>query len=88
MSTYWGLYCETCNDESAHWYNHGDAQLELLVQHWPAIKKVYELRESLWRLEMHMPGSDALAFMDEHDGHDIVLASEYGDRRSVEKVAT
>lgn len=77
MSTYWGYYCKTCEENSEHWFNHGEKQLEeffiargIINKYDFAFVKIYTLGN--WAT------GDIHEFLDRHEGHDICLHSEYG----------
>jgi len=89
MSTRWGYKCETCNEESPHWWNHADEELAVIAKQWPTIKPVYELfqKRDIWHIRFTFPDlydhPDPLDFLDTHDGHVIVLHNEYNDTKAL-----
>jgi hypothetical protein len=46
VSTHWGYHCEKCDEDSPHWFNHGESILREFAQHWPILKPVYELAQN------------------------------------------
>ncbi len=88
MGTYWGYRCETCDVNSDRNWNHGDLQLELIYQHWPAIQEVHQLTmRDIPNLELRCLGwyddPSPLEFLTAHQGHVIVLSNEYGQTRAI-----
>lgn len=76
MSTYWGYRCETCNDDSESWLNHGEDTLVGLAQHYNAYKPILYLPRVL--ISVYPYDSAPVGFLQDHDGHVIVVLSEYG----------
>lgn len=85
MSKYWRYGCIDCDVDCGYDINHGDARLrDLAVVAWPAIRKLHETIKGSeiegW-LEIEMMGyQNIVGFLETHDGHQIELRSEYGDR--------
>lgn len=80
MSEYMGYYCRTCAVASEHWHNHGDAMLSEFYH----AKRC--LMGSIWVVLgtlARWPDTMMHTFLEEHDGHDIALQSEYGDVRDI-----
>jgi len=75
MSTRWGYRCETCQADSETTFNHAERELSTLARHYVALKPLLGL--SIIDIRA-LYGSDILHFLYEHDGHAIVLHSEYG----------
>ena len=88
MSEYWGYRCETCGVISPHWWNRGDGQLEVIASEWPVWRAALALRNG-W-IEVTCLGvhdePTPLTFLQEHDGHTLVLHSEYGTTRPLAPV--
>lgn len=84
MSTYWGYHCRTDDATSECWINHGDETLASVLKAWPQIKAVREIAD--WYVEIRVLGGhdELLPWLDEHDGHEIELENEYGDRQMVD----
>ena len=86
MSTYWGYRCQDCSQDTEHWLNHGEMALsEFFLAH--QLMHAYEFG---W-VEISILGSasyldEMRSFLDTHEGHDIVLANEYGETKPVESV--
>lgn len=83
MSTDWGYYCRTCQVESDTWINHGEEALSEFVY----IRNIIEASgyDFYW-IEVESISSysgDMREFLDQHKGHDICLASEYGDKKEL-----
>jgi hypothetical protein len=78
MSTNWGYRCKSCDEESAYWFNHGQDALNEIVENW---SHIVALEKSRWVEVDILRGRTAeiINFLDEHAGHDLILASEYGD---------
>lgn len=85
MSTYWGLYCEACDQQSPNYYNHGDDWLQEYIDHWPAIQEVLgcctALEVKTWADYEDVSPWD---FLREHYDHGVVPRDEYGRTRDHE----
>ena len=77
MSCDWGYYCTQCEVESETWFNHGENLLREIYAAWPHVRAIQEINGdieiSIWRYQ-------PWGFLAEHDGHPLMLASEYGDQ--------
>jgi hypothetical protein len=86
VSTYYNLECVTCGKESRDLGNHVDKQILALAAEWPAIKDALALIDRLSKyvdaeLSIMRPNFYEFSeFMRDHADHQIVLASEYGDK--------
>jgi hypothetical protein len=87
MSTRYGYHCKTCRQSSEYWLNHGDGALQEVIDAWPTIiKPAFELAANSGWIEVDIyvmgvsPYGDEtpLAFLRTHDGHSVVVESEYG----------
>lgn len=81
MSEKWGYYCEQCEVESGSWLNHGEAQLRACYVAWPHVRALQEM-EGDFEVALSIWGSysgDIWAFLQAHEGHPLLLCSEYGD---------
>ena len=93
MSTYYGYYCETCDESSPHWINHGDTALRALYAH----REVFCNAERLinetpiaslmqgieyWSGVVDTP--TPTEFLALHEGHTIGLEDEYRRRSPME----
>lgn len=79
MSVYWGYRCQDCNQETDHWFNHGEEQLSEYFAAYQLIKE-YQFR---W-FDINLLGGSGFydemqEFLDNHLRHNIVLCNEYGD---------
>lgn len=80
MSEYWSIKCNTCNiitDESA---NHLSSVLLNVMNHSNDFKRIME-SDTDGYIELGIMGhsSEFIDFVAEHDGHDMIILSEYGD---------
>lgn len=82
MSTYWGYICRTCNVASAHWHNHGDDVLVEFHHAWHALRDM-ELRLVGVATDSNWVDWDMAIFLEEHEGHDIALESEYNEVKDI-----
>lgn len=83
MSTWWGYRCRTCSQESERWANGstygGEAGLVTLL----AMRQELELLTALSDGALdtgslsHYAG-EALAWLDEHKGHDVAVVESCG----------
>jgi hypothetical protein len=89
MSTRFGYHCLTCHRSSEYWLNHGDAALQDVLDAWPTIiKPAFDFAaKSGWvEIEIYVMGVNRygdetpLDFLGSHDGHAVVVESEYGQR--------
>lgn len=93
MSMYYGFLCQNCGHESSTWLNrwHGARYLLAMIKHWqPIIKPFIQLTdenpdiagylipsiEELGITGCHYVDSP-IGFLTEHDGHTVVVRSEY-----------
>lgn len=84
MSTYWGYYCPQCDQESEHWYNHGQEQLRRVLAMWPHVKAAQAIDPDV---EVSLPGTGSpWGFLAQHDGHPLVLSNEYGQRWALDAI--
>ncbi len=86
MSNHWDLHCTKCNADAGLWWNHGDRGLAEVLPHLGALASMARLMRELpseVKVEVRFGLSDGAPDMDffiEHDGHPIVVLSEYGYR--------
>ena len=78
MSTYWGYYCKTCSENSAHWFNHGEKLLAEFFEAKNLIEKCNFAFVEIY-IQCDWASGDMHKFLDKHSGHDICLHSEYGN---------
>ncbi len=84
MSTYWGYYCKTCEENSDHWLNHGEKCMEEFF----IARDIFKKLNFTWvelQASSYWATSDMHEFLDKHDGHEICLHSEYGETKEFEK---
>ncbi|MCP3685394.1 MAG: hypothetical protein GY861_22310 [bacterium] len=79
MSTYYGYYCKTCDDQSPHWFPYGG---EVLRQLYFANRLL--IKNNFHSVEVHALGINNCVweiedFLNKHIDHDVVITSEYGD---------
>jgi hypothetical protein len=79
MSTHWGYRCETCDEDSPTWLNHGDNALRDIAANWSAIKAVSQIPCVKVEVIGDYDHPHVLDFIEAHEGHAIVLRNEYGD---------
>lgn len=86
MSTYWDLYCTTCNEYADIDINHGDSVLLMALQVYPHVRSLLDMDKTGY-LEVHIMGygEAPFDFLREHDGHTVQVKSEYGKVASLEK---
>jgi hypothetical protein len=78
MSMYWGYYCEACDVESEHWYNHGEDKLREVYAAWPHVRAIRELAGG--NIDVSVLGQGTpWPFLEEHPDHPLMLINEYGD---------
>lgn len=87
MSTYWDLYCVTCEQDGNvfHW-NHGEEELLGIVKALPVIAALAPFveigRGYALRLRVDYGPEwqrDLIEFAATHRGHDVKVRSEYGE---------
>lgn len=84
MSTYWGYLCRDDGDASPCWLNRGQDVLRGIAAAWPHIKALREA-DTAGYIDVSVMGGRGWAepspieWLQAHDGHTIVLESEYGD---------
>lgn len=79
MSTEWGLYCESCDVESYHWFNHGEALLREVIAKWPQIREMNWNSQYIEVQLQYGPSSEVFEFLEAHYTHrSILLKNEYG----------
>lgn len=81
MSTEWGYFCKTCQEESETWFNHGSDILEQYIQ-------ARNLTKDLYYIDIAPTGnkwavSEMDTFLDAHEGHEICAISEYGKMNTI-----
>jgi len=87
MSTYWGYRCNTCDEETDTFINHGEDTLEELVQIISLLSDNGHIRSPL--ITVDIPGygySDYSTFIDKHINHDLCLMNEYGEIKPISKI--
>lgn len=86
MSTEWTLLCADCDTVTEDlWINHGEEKLSAI---WHARKTILALFDAAvlpyWDIDLtinyYTITYQVLAFLKEHDTHDVVLLSEYNKR--------
>jgi len=85
MSTYWNLYCRTCDDEEEIWANHAEGRLAELIALKHSFAAVYEQIGSIdipLNDNFHIYGERGstvpLEWFHKHHDHEIVPRNEYG----------
>lgn len=83
MSERWWYYCADCDrDSGAFNINHGQNVLRDVARHWSALRDIY--RNAGWLdITVLGHGSGGLNWLDEHDGHRVLLQSEFGKREAL-----
>lgn len=84
MSTYWGLKCRDCNEQTDMFINHGDDYIISAIKVYPyylACKEVvfYSSLPS-W------PFADVASFLEDHYQHKFVLLNEYGEEKEIDGI--
>jgi hypothetical protein len=83
MSESWYFKCLKCDD-----LNHGDKILLNVLRHVDAIKSLLDSDESGYlQISIIGMGTEPIAFLNEHygEGHDVVVYSEYGKIKRVDR---
>ena len=87
MSSHWDLHCVKCNAGAGIGWNHGGKRLAALLPHLKALADVARLKRALLPTDVEITvrcgfGDDSpdMEFFIEHEGHPIVVTSEYGYR--------
>lgn len=91
MSTYWGYKCKDCDVSSEYWLNHGDDYLNVLAVTWQELEKAMKPLEKWrgWRIDIshfNTEDEDPVDFLQQHEGHNIVLENEYGNIKELQDV--
>ena len=81
MGTHWNFKCNTCEEECEQKFRRGDDLLLCIIRLIEPIKIIYNDKlnhyiEFTLNYNMDM---ESIRFVINHDGHDIVIISEYGD---------
>lgn len=81
MGTHWNFKCNTCGKECEQSFLRGYDLLLCIFRLIKPIKEIYndeknQFIEFTLNCDMDM---ESIRFIIEHDGHDIVVISEYGD---------
>jgi hypothetical protein len=81
MSTYWSLHCIECNEDAGDSTKSGDESLAGLLDIWPRIDALLKEAEqnNYWWLEIVTLIGDYIWFLQAHEGHSVIVQSEYGD---------
>lgn len=79
MSEYWTYRCNICNTECSESNNHIESILFRILKMSDSIKQIYDLdiKDDL-QIEVMFYGREYIDFLISHNGHDIVISSEYG----------
>jgi len=80
MSEYWTFKCNTCEIECGESANHLDHVLLNILRNSDNFKKIRESDKDGYiefGIMAHSPS--LIEFVIEHDGHDVVVQSEYGN---------
>ncbi len=80
MSEYWTIKCNTCNWICEERANHLSSVLLNIMNHSNDFKRIKD-SDTDGYIELSVMGhsSEFIIFVIEHDGHDMVVQSEYGD---------
>ncbi len=80
MSEYWSIKCNDCNIRTEESANHLDSVLLNIMNHSNDFKRIRD-SDTDGYIQIGIMGHEPefIDFVMEHDGHDMIVLSEYGD---------
>ncbi len=80
MSEYWSIKCNICNIITEENANHLSSVLLNIMNHSNDFKRIKDSdTDGYFELGILGHGTEFIDFVIEHDGHDMIVLSEYGD---------